>query len=323
MRLTATVVLATALTLTSVGCGASPSTGGPGSGPDGTTSNAPEARPVILASTSIWADIVSHVACDGLATVDTLIPVGGDPHSAELSLADRGHMEAAAAIVVNGLFLEDVLADTIDAVEATGVPVFRIGDHIETIETIGSDDDHGHGNEGADPHVWFDPVRLSAVLPALADHLLAAANLDAEVLAACVRSYQSELAAVDSEVERILAPLAPPRRKLVTTHDALGYFAHRYHLEVVGVVVPSSSTLAATNPAQLEALAAVVADAGVPAVFADSQHSQAESEALAQRVGNVEVVTLFTDSLGEAGSGAETYLGLLRTNAQLIAAALA
>ena len=99
--------------------------------------------PTVIATTSIWGDVVANVACDGLADVGTLIPPGGDPHAFQPSLSDRGNMESAALIVANGLFLEEGLEDTIDAVEEAGTPVFRVADHVSTIE-FASTMGHGH-----------------------------------------------------------------------------------------------------------------------------------------------------------------------------------
>ena len=84
------------------------------------------AIPMIVASTSIWADVTRNVACDGLANVQTIVPLGGDPHSFEASLRDRETMESAELIVANGLLLEESLNDTIEAVESAGTPVVRV-----------------------------------------------------------------------------------------------------------------------------------------------------------------------------------------------------
>ncbi len=281
-------------------------------------------RPVIVATTSIWADVVANVACDGLATVETLVPVGADPHAFSPSLADRAQMQDAALIVANGLGLEEGLDDALDAVEGSGTEVFRVAEHVDTIGySAGTDDDDaGAGQAGDDPHVWFDPVRVSGVLADLGARVAAATGLPAPAIDACVTSYRHELAGLDAAVTERLAGIPPAARKLVTNHDALGYFAARYGFEVVGTVIPASSGLAGTNPAALEELAAVIEETGVGAIFAEDQQSTDDAAALARRVGDVEVVTLFTGSLGEAASGADTYVGLLSTNAERIAAAL-
>ena len=107
----------------------------------------------------------------------------------------------------------------------------------------------------------------------------------------------------------------------MTNHDALGRFADRYDFEVLGSVIPGSSTLAEASPAELEQLADDIEARGVPAIFAEALESADDATTLADRLG-VDVVTLYTDSLGEEGSGAETYADLMRFNATAIADAL-
>jgi zinc/manganese transport system substrate-binding protein len=300
------LVLSTALIALVAGCG------------DETTSEpgADDDAPAVVATTGIWADVATNVACDGLAEIQTLIPIGGDPHSFEPSLQDREVLENADLVVANGLLLEESLEDTIEAAEEGGTPVFRFADHMTPIES----DDPEHAN--GDPHVWFDPTRVAAALADLRDALVEQAGLDAGRVDACLAAYESAIADTDSEVTGLLDSVPVARRKLVTNHDALSYFADHYGFEVLGAVIPAPSTLAEANPADLQTLAHLIEDADVPAIFAESQHSSAEVDALAAVIGDVEVVTLYTDSLGPAGSGADTYLGLLATDARLIVDAL-
>ena len=288
------------------------------------------ATPTILATTGIWADVVANVACGGLAEVETIIPVGGDPHGYEPSLRDRERMENAALVVANGLRLEAGLEDTLEAVEESGTPVFRFAEGMDAIpfsfESAEHDDhDEGHDDHdhsGGDPHVWFDPHRVLEALPALASVLTTDIGLDPAVIDACLTSYQAELAAVDAEIAAKVAELPAENRKLVTNHEALGYYADRYGFEVIGTVIPTPASMAQASPAQLEELAEVIEHEGIKAVFAETLHSVDDVEALAARVGDVEVVTLYTGSLGPPGSGAETYLGFLLTNTDLIVDAL-
>jgi zinc/manganese transport system substrate-binding protein len=298
-----------------------------GDGSSGPSANA--GATVIVATTSIWADVAGNLACDGLAEIETVIPIGGDPHSFEPSLQDREVLENADLIVANGLLLEESLEDTIDAAEQHGTPVFRFADHMTPLETDeaghdDADDAHevGDAHAGGDPHVWFDPTRVAAAMPALRDALVDGAGLDAGRVDACLDGYESAIANTDREVAARLDTIPTDRRKLVTNHQALGYFAEHYGFEVLGAVIPSPSTLAEANPADLQALVDLVAEARVPAIFAEAQHSSVEADALAEAIGDVEVVTLFTDSLGPEGSGADTYLGLLATDARLIVDAL-
>jgi len=326
-----------------------------GCGDGGETTAGGESAPVVVATTSIWADVLANVACDGDIDVRTLMPAGADPHRFEPSLADRVLMDGAAVVIANGLLLEESLEDTLEAVEKAGTPVFRIGDHVSIIpygfheeshdedegnhgdhedheshEDHDDDADHGehegdhddHGHDGDDPHVWFDPRRVSGVLAELGEQVVTHAGLDAAAVQRCVADYQDALVELDSEIAAMAAGVPEANRLLVTSHDALGYFAERYGFEVIGTVIPVPSGLAETNPAQLEELAETISKHGVSAIFAETQHSTRDADALANRVGDVEVVTLFTGTLGETGSGTDTYLGFMRTNAALITEAL-
>ena len=153
---------------------------------------------------------------------------------------------------------------------------------------------------------------LDDVAPGVADWTAAADVLAAEVLA------------VHDEVTEILSAIPDECRRLVTNHDSLGYFAARYDFEVVGTVIPGASSLAEPSAGEFAELVDVVRDSGVPAIFAETTESGALADVLAQETGGtIEVIRLYTGSLGESGSGAETYAGMLVTDASLIADALA
>ena len=105
-------------------------------------------------------------------------------------------------------------------------------------------DDDGNAR---DPHVWFDPVRVSDVLPQIAQRLVDELNIEADAVDSCLRAYQAELAAVDAEIAEMVGQIPERDRNLVTSHDSLGYFADRYGFDVIGTVIPSASNLAKTN----------------------------------------------------------------------------
>lgn len=271
------------------------------------------AAPTIIATSSIWADIVANVACDGVAQVENLIPVGADPHGYEPSLADRARLESASLVVANGLGLEEGIDDTLDAAAGGGGPqLLRMGDHIDTIAYHADPDT-------PDPHVWFDPIRISDALPALADRLVSDVGLDAAQVDGCLVDYQRQLAEVDRQVAETVGDIPVDRRALVTNHDALGYLADRYDFEVIGTVIPAGSGLAETNPAWLAELADVIEENDVHAIFAEAQHGADDADALAGRLDDVEVISLLTGTLGDESGGTDTYIGLLLSTAELIA----
>jgi zinc/manganese transport system substrate-binding protein len=109
----------------------------------------------------------------------------------------------------------------------------------------------------------------------------------------------------------------------VTNHDVFAYFADRYGFEVIGAVIPSTSTQAEPSAGDLDALATTVRQAGVPAIFADTASPRRLADALAAEAGSdVTVVPLYSESLGPPGSDGATYAGMMRTNATRIADAL-
>jgi zinc/manganese transport system substrate-binding protein len=136
--------------------------------------------------------------------------------------------------------------------------------------------------------------------------------------------YAATLRDADAEIVETLAAVPTDQRKLVTNHDAFGYFADRYGFEVIGVVIPGGSTLSDPSSAEIARLVDQITDENVDTIFAETTQPSRLAEAVAAEVGGeVKVVELFTESLGEPGSDAESLVGMLTTNAARIADALA
>ncbi len=198
------------------------------------------------------------------------------------------------------------------------------GDEEKDEEGHGDDGHDDHDHEGADPHFFTDPSRMADAVRGIADFLTVEVDdLDEAALDAAVGEYLSELEALDVEVEELVAAIPEERRILVTNHEVFGYFADRYGFEVVGAVIPSGTTLDGASAGDLAELAELVEAEGVPAIFADTSSSSAVAETLAAEVGDIAVVELYSESLGEAGSDGATYLEMVRTNANRISTSLA
>ena len=176
-------------------------------------------------------------------------------------------------------------------------------------------DDHDHS--GGDPHIWFDPLTVADVVPTIVEAAIAA-GADTSVRA-CGQDYIDELEALDTEIRATLSAIPDDARYLVTNHDALGYFAARYDFEVVGTVIPSLSSLAETNPADLADLAAIIEELDIPAIFAEYQAADTEANALAEVLPGVSVATLDSGSLRDSN---DSYITFMRRNTQVIAEAL-
>ncbi len=189
-------------------------------------------------------------------------------------------------------------------------------------------DDHGHDHGDEDPHVWFDPIRMADGVMILAEEFAALDTaIDEAEWMERGEAYAAELLATHDEMEEMFASIPDGNRQLITNHDALGYLAERYDFTVLGTVIPGSSTQAEADPRTFAELIETVEEAGVDVVFAENTDSTVLAEQLASEVVGrtdvqIEVVRIYTDALGEEGSGAETYVGLLRTTAELIADAL-
>lgn len=292
--------------------------------------------PTVVVTTTALGDVVQNLS-GGQFDVVTIMPLGADPHDFQASAQQANQIREADALIVNGGGLEEGLVDVIESAEGDGVPTFEALSVVDTIEFGESghdehaEDEHAdegeadQGHEGADPHFFQDPTRTAAAVEGIGDFLAdAVEGIDAETIEEAVADYVGELEALDAEVEELLSGIDDDQRVLVTNHDAFGYFADRYDFEIVGTVVPSGSTTDGASARELAELADVVRDEGVPAIFAETTTSDELAQTLAAEVGgDVAIVELFTDSLGQAGSGAESYLDMIRTNAERTADALA
>ncbi|MEZ5257119.1 MAG: metal ABC transporter substrate-binding protein [Ilumatobacteraceae bacterium] len=321
------------LTLTLVGCG-----GGDGA--------ADSARPTVVVTTSILGDVVGNLAGDEFDVV-TIMPVGADPHDFQPSAQQVAQIGEADVLIANGGGFEVGLADVIESAEADGVPTFEALGAVETLdfgdethadhEADGAEEvevheeeaheDEAHEDEaheeGVDPHFFTDPARMAVATDAIAKFLADNVDgVDADVLRLSAEEYVDQLEALDAEVEELLSVIPEDRRVLVTNHEVFGYFADRYDFEVVGTVIPGGSTTDGADAAALDALAQTVTDRNVPAIFAETSSSGALAETLADEAGDVEVVELFSESLGDPDSEGGTYLDMVRTNGERIAAAL-
>ena len=322
-RLTPAISLAASALLVA-GC----ADAGDGSTPD--ASGATDGAVSVVATTTFWGDITSQVLlCTGAGAAEILIPVGADPHDYSPSSQDIVTIVSADLVIANGLGLEEGLTETLASAAQDGARIVELGPQLDP-QPLGeeSDPDHeeaenqsGEEHSGDDPHVWLDVQRAARAAALIGSELTAVTGDPA--FEGCGATVSDELTELDEAVAATLAAVDPERRILVTDHDALEYFATAYDYEVAGAVIPGGSTLAEPSSAELAALAATVQDSGVPAVFANLANPQALVDALAAEAGDVEVVELYIGSLGPPGSGADTYQGMMTTNAQRISDALA
>lgn len=291
-------------------------------------------RLVVVTSTSIPGVLATEVGGD-LVEVETLIPPGTDPHTFDVTPGDVRTIAEADVVLLIGLGLDDFLHDVIEsgndsvrvAIVTDGVQLLEDGDdhededeHDETTEHDAEEDDHDHGE--FDPHVWQDPLRVKVMVENIADALAAADPDNASTYQDNAVEYQATLDDTHEQIEALVAEIPAERRKLVTNHDAFAYFADRYSLDVVGTVIPGTSSDADPSAGSIAELTELIRDEGVAAIFAEALIDPAVAESLASDTGVEIVYGLYTDQVGEPGSGAETVHEMLLANATRISEAL-
>ena len=141
-----------------------------------------------------------------------------------------------------------------------------------------------------------------------------ASALPIAATAACARRGVRRLRALDAAVRRCIAEIPADERTLVTTHDALGYYARRYGLRVVGTVIPSLSTQGQASAGDLAKLVDTIRRERVRAIFAESSVNASVEDAIAQETGARVGAPLWADALGPEGSSGATYEGSIRAN---------
>lgn len=279
--------------------------------PSAAPASAPGERLDIVVTTTILGAVVEDLVGDR-ADVHVLMQAGTDPHEWQPSAQDIEAVYAADLVVENGLGLEESLASTLDEAQTNGVLVFAATDVIE-LRMVGPDDPAADDGP-ADPHFWTDPVAMRVVVDALAP-MLSDLGLD-------VSDRQADLGlrldALDHEVEAVIDTIPAERRKLVTGHESMGYFADEYGLELVGAVLPSLSSQGEVSAQELAAISQKIRDEGVTVIFTEIGTPQSVVDAIAGETG-VQVVALPSHNLPADGS----YETFIRDIAAAIAGALA
>ena len=260
-----------------------------------------------VATTGIVADVVAHVGGDALE-LQALMGPGQDPHSYSPTPQDIAAVENAQVVFINGFRLEEGLAATVETVAARGQPVVSVSAGIKP-RVAEDTSEHPAG----DPHVWTDPSLVNIWVQNIAATLSALDPARASSYRANAAAYARQLDELDGYIRGQVAKVPADRRKLVTDHDQLSYLAARYRFEVVGAVIPGITTAAEPSAKDLAALTDKIRAQHVTAVFVGTDVNPKMAELVAKETG-ARLVPLYSGSLGPAGSGADTYLGMMRAN---------
>jgi len=276
-------------------------------------------KPTILVTIGMIGDVAKNVGGDCVEVVDLMAP-GVDPHLYKATAADVQRFEDADAILYAGYGLEGQLGDVLASFGETKPTVAVSPTSIPTSYLIAVDDVYG-----IDPHVWMDVSLWSKIAPTIAATIAEVAPACAETATANAAAYQAQLAALHAWVTESVATIPEGQRMLVTAHDAFGYYARAYGIEVAAI--QGISTEAEASVADIRATAEMVAALGVPAIFIETTINPRTIQSVIDAAGALgqDVVIggeLYSDAMGEAGTATGTYIGMIHSNTVSIVNAL-
>ncbi len=294
----------------------------------------------VVATTTQIGDWVRAVGGDAVA-VDQILQPNTDPHEYEPRPSDVAAAAGAELVFASGgvdEWVEQIVSDGGGDAEIVELdehlPVRLAGDgheHEHEEDEHGhehEEDEHDHGEEHEDhahehdsefdPHWWHDPRNAAAAVREIERHLSAADPANRALYQRNAARYLGQLRRLDAGIARCIERIPPARRKLVTDHEAFGYFANRYGIDVVGAVFPALTTEAQPSAKDVRELIELIEREGVTAVFPESSVSAGVADAVARQTGASAEYELYGDSLGPADSAAGTYLGMEAANADAV-----
>ncbi len=280
----------------------------------------PQAYPYnVVATTGMITDIVKRVAGDH-AIVEGIIGEGVDPHLYAASTNDVKTLRGADIIFYNGLMLEGKMSDVLVKVGRTK-SVYAVTEVVqETADYVIAD-----GSEHYDPHVWNDVSGWMKAVEGVRDALEEFDPSHALDYRENAEVYLKELERLDAYAKEAIGSIPADQRVLVTAHDAFGYMARAYGLDVRGI--QGLSTEAKPGLRDIELLVEFLVEKKIPAVFVESSVPRKSVEALIEGAlakGHEVLVggELFSDSMGQAGTVQGTYVGMIDHNVTTITKAL-
>lgn len=254
----------------------------------------------VVASFSIIGDFVREVGGDRVA-VTTLVGPDGDAHVYQPTPADVRRIAQAKVIFVNGLGFEGWLERLVAAAKGKGVMV-----------TLGKGVAARPGEEGTDPHAWQDVANAKIYVTEIRDALIAADPAGADIYRANASAYLAKLDALDAEIVKTLDAVPKDRRRVVSTHDAFGYFAARYGVEFIAP--QGVSTEAEPSARDIARIIDSVKKNKVGAVFLENISDPRLARRIAAETGAKVGGVLYSDALSAPGEGGANYIDMMRHN---------
>jgi zinc/manganese transport system substrate-binding protein len=293
------------------------------------SSHAFAAEPLkVVVSFSILGDLVTQVGGDHVV-VRTLVGPNGDAHVYEPTPADARDTAAAGLVVVNGLGFEGWLDRLVGAsgysgpvaVASKGVTPISLSKEAASgmpVEGEGEEAEHHHGN--VDPHAWQSVANVTIYVKNIVAALCSADNDDCTDYRANGTAYLAKLTALDSWVKSGVAAIPAEKRKVITTHDAFGYFAHEYG--VTFLAPQGVSTESEASAGDVARLIDQIRNEGVTALFVENISDPRLIQQIAAETGIAPGGELYSDALSEPGGPAATYIEMMWHNAGLLQSAM-
>jgi ABC-type Zn uptake system ZnuABC Zn-binding protein ZnuA/ABC-type Mn2+/Zn2+ transport system permease subunit len=264
----------------------------------------------VVATTTQIGDWVREVGGDAVS-VDQVLQPNTDPHDYEPRPSDVEAAAGAQLVFVNGDNLDSWMGQVVSD-SGGDAEIVDLG--IVVPERL-SGESSGEEASRYDPHWWHDPRNAEAAVREIEHRLIAVDPSQKRELQRNADTYVAKLRKLDSGIARCIDSVSASRRKLVTDHDAFGYFTNRYGIDVVGAVIPSQTTQAQPSAKDLSGLADLIEREQVEAVFPESSLSPKVADAIARQTGASADYTLYGDTLGPAESDGATYLEMEEANA--------
>lgn len=275
-----------------------------------------------VASFSILGDLVRQVGGDGVRVVDLVGP-DADAHGYSPAPGDSRTLAAADIVFVNGLGLEGWI-DRLIAASGAKAPVVVAARGVTTIlgrhEHAREGADHGVEARTADPHAWQSVANVRIYVANIRDSLATADPARAADYVRNADAYLAKLTALDAEIRKTIGGIPPEHRRIITTHDAFGYFSAAYGLTFLAP--QGVSTEAEASPRDVGSIIRQIRRDKVPAVFLETIADPRLMQQIARESGAKIGGKVFSDALSGPSGPASTYLDLMRSNLRAFGAAL-
>ncbi len=269
----------------------------------------------VATSFSMLEDIVKNVG-GSRVKITNFVPRNGDAHTYQPSTQDVKNLTSAKLVFVNGLGLEAWFNKLLTN-SASQATIVTVSSGLKPRKI-----DVGKESGETDPHMWWNLQNTIVYAKNIRDALIKADPAGQAVYTASAAKYIRDLANLDMWAKLEVQKIPSQNRKLVTNHDALGYFAARYGITVLGNVIPSFGTESEPSAKETAALIDGIRRNSVKAIFTENIISAKLVAQVAAETGAKVAAPLYTDALGQVGSSGDTFLKAFRYNVTTIVAAL-